>query len=158
MIASPLHFKDFRKWRILSNTLIEGIISRGNAVISSIMSYQIAKKSQSLLINSLKNTFFIPSQEIEFNSQPKSLPLIVTIIYKAKIDVKFVKYQATLNIIAVPLKNVNQVLMEHSVTINNAKNLAITVCTLGNYFAVHAYNSVKNAGSGTVLTVFAVVL
>lgn len=158
MIVSPLHFKDCRKWRILSNTLIEGIISRENAEISSIMSYQIAKKSLCLLINSLKNTFFIPSQEIEFNSQPKSLQLIVTIIYKAKIDVKFVKYLGIPNSIVVLLKNVNRVLMEHSVTINNAKNLAITVCTLGNYFAVHAYNFVKNAGSGTVLTVFADVL
>ena len=48
--------------------------------------------------------------------------------------------------------------MGHSVTINNAKKLAIIVCTLGNCFAVHASNSVRNAGSGTVMIAFAVAL
>jgi hypothetical protein len=68
MIASLLHFSGFKKWKTLLNTLGVGIISRENAGISLIMSYKIAKKSLYHLINSLKNTFSIPSQEIEFNS------------------------------------------------------------------------------------------
>lgn len=158
MIASLLHFSGYKKWKILLNTLGVGIISRENAGISLIMSYKIAKRSLYPLINSLKNTFSIPSQEIEFNSQPKSLVLIVATIYRVKIDVKFVKYQATPSTIAVPQRNANRVLMEHSVTINNAKKLAIIVCTQAKYFVVLASNSVRNAGSGTVMIAFAVAL
>jgi hypothetical protein len=127
-------------------------------VISSIMSYQTAKRSLYPLIDSSKNTFSIPNQEIEFNSSPKSLLSIVTTIYKVKIDVKFVEYQAILSTIAVPLRNANPVLTERFATTNNAKRLAITACILGKYFAVRASNSVRIAGSGTALIVYADVL
>jgi hypothetical protein len=51
------------------------------------------------------------------------------------------------------MRNVKQVLKEHSVTINNAKKLAIIVCILARFFVDSASNFVRNAGFGTVLIV-----